>query len=94
MRTIFCHKLQQEAPGLERLPYPGPLGQRIFDTISAQVWQGWMKHQTLLINENRLNACDPSARRFIETEMEKYCFGDGSETPQGFTPVTTPTLPS
>lgn len=83
-RMVFCQKLQTEAPGLERIPYPGPLGQRIFETISEQAWKAWLKHQTLLINENRLNVLDPKARTFIETEMQKFLFEGGSEKPAGF----------
>ncbi len=85
-RTVFCAKLHKELPGLNRVPYPGPLGQRIYDEVSMEAWQGWLKHQTLLINENRLNVLDPRARTFIEGEMQKYFFEEGSATPAGFTP--------
>lgn len=86
-RMIFCQKLQKEAPGLERIPYPGPLGQRIFEEICQEAWQQWLKHQTLLINENRLNVLDPKARAFLEEQMEKFFFAGGSEKPAGFKPV-------
>ncbi len=85
-RTVFCVKLQQEAPGLERPPYPGALGQKIFESISQQAWQMWLAHQTMLINEYRLSAVDPKARQFLQTEMEKFFFGEGSEKPQGYVP--------
>ncbi len=75
-----------EAEGLDRQPYPGELGQRIFENISKEAWQLWMQHQTMLINENRLSVIDPKAREFLEKEMEKFLFGDGSEIPEGFTP--------
>jgi Fe-S cluster biosynthesis and repair protein YggX len=86
-RIVFCQKLQKEAPGLMRPPYPGPLGQRIFESISLEAWQQWLKHQTLLINENRLNVLDPKTRAFLETHMEKFLFTGDSETPKGFVPV-------
>ncbi|MBI2790665.1 MAG: oxidative damage protection protein [Gammaproteobacteria bacterium] len=86
-RIVFCQKLQKDAPGLTRVPYPGPLGQRIFDSISMEAWQLWLKHQTLLINENRLNVLDPKSRSFLETEMEKFLFEGTSEKPAGFKPV-------
>lgn len=86
-RIIFCHKLQKEAPGLTRAPYPGPLGQRIFDSISMEAWQLWLKHQTLLINENRLNVLDPKSRSFLEIEMEKFLFEGTSDAPAGFKPI-------
>ena len=77
-------KLGREAEGLERPPYPGELGQRIFENVSKEAWQKWLGHQTMLINEYRLVAFEPKARQFLVGEMEKYFFGDGSEKPQGF----------
>ena len=85
-RTVKCRKLNKEAPGLEYAPYPGDLGQRIYDHISQQAWQEWVQHQTMLINEYRLNPVDPKARKFLEKEMEKFLFGEGSEKPQEFVP--------
>jgi Fe-S cluster biosynthesis and repair protein YggX len=83
-RTVNCVLLKREAPGLERLPYPGPLGQRIFENVSQEAWAGWVRHQTMLINEYRLTPVDPKARKFLEAEMEKYFFGTGSEKPKEF----------
>ena len=85
-RVVNCVKLNREAEGLERRPYPGELGQRIFDNVSKQAWQEWLKHQTMLINENRLSPMDPKARKFLEEQMEKYFFGEGAETPPDFVP--------
>jgi Fe-S cluster biosynthesis and repair protein YggX len=83
-RTVQCVLLKREAPGLERLPYPGPLGQRIYESVSQEAWAGWVRHQTMLINEYRLTPMDPKARKFLEAEMEKYFFGTGSEKPKEF----------
>ena len=80
-RTVFCQYLQREAPGLERVPYPGELGQRIYEHISAEAWQAWVRHQTMLLNEYRLTPIDPKARRFLVEEMEKFLFGAGSAKP-------------
>lgn len=85
-RTVFCQKLQKEGIGLPRPPYPGELGQRIYESISVEAWKQWLRHQTLLINENRLNVLDPNARRFIETEMTKFLFEGGSDKPAGYKP--------
>ena len=85
-RLIHCVKLDSEAEGLDRPPYPGELGQRIFENISKDAWQSWMQHQTMLINENRLSVIDPKDREFLEKEMENFLFGDGSDIPEGFTP--------
>jgi Fe-S cluster biosynthesis and repair protein YggX len=85
-RQVHCVKLDAEAEGLDRPPYPGPLGQRIFDHVSKQAWQQWLAHQTMLINENRLSPRDPEARKFLEKEMENYFFGEGSAVPSGYVP--------
>jgi Fe-S cluster biosynthesis and repair protein YggX len=78
-RMVQCIKLKKEAEGLDRAPYPGPLGQRIFDEVSKEAWQGWLKHQTILINENRLSPIDPKARKFLEEQMDNYFFGTGPQ---------------
>ncbi len=83
-RTIFCTYLQREAEGLERVPYPGELGQRIYANISREAWQLWLRHQTMLMNEYRLTPIDPKARQFLVEEMEKFLFGGGSQQPEGF----------
>ena len=85
-RMVNCVKLGKEAEGLDRPVYPGDLGQRIYDHVSKEAWQLWMKHQTILINEHRLSVIDPKARQFLVEEMEKFFFGEGSETPEEFTP--------
>jgi Fe-S cluster biosynthesis and repair protein YggX len=85
-RLIECAKLHKSAEGLPSPPYPGELGQRIYASISAEAWQLWVAHQTMLINEYRLSMVDIKAREFLKVEMEKFLFGDGSEKPAGFVP--------
>jgi Fe-S cluster biosynthesis and repair protein YggX len=85
-RTVKCVLLGEELEGLERVPYPGELGQRIYEQVSRQAWQQWLKHQTMLINEYRLSVIDPKARKFLETEMQKYLFEGGAEKPEGYQP--------
>ena len=85
-RTVFCQKLQIEAPGLPFQTWPGELGKRIYENISQQGWDQWVNHQTMLINEYRLNPMDPKAKEMIIEEMEKFLFGEGSETPADFVP--------
>ena len=85
-RNVHCVRLQREAEGLERLPYPGELGQRIFDNVSKEAWQEWLRHQTMLINENRLSPMDPQARKFLKQQMEQFFFGEGSATPPDYRP--------
>jgi Fe-S cluster biosynthesis and repair protein YggX len=83
-RTIFCSFLGREAEGLERVPYPGELGQRIYLNISQEAWQQWVRHQTMLLNEYRLSPIDPKARKFLVEEMEKFLFGGGAQKPAGY----------
>lgn len=83
-RMVQCIKLGRQAEGLAMPPYPGELGKRIFENVSKEAWQMWLKHQTMLINENRLSSIDPKARQFLECEMEKYFFGEGSALPEGY----------
>jgi Fe-S cluster biosynthesis and repair protein YggX len=85
-RTVQCVKLGKEAEGLEWQTYPGELGKRIFESVSQEAWKMWMSHQTMLINEYRLTPVDPKARKFLEGEMEKFLFGEGSTAPEGFVP--------
>ena len=83
--TVHCIKLGREAEGLDRPPYPGELGQRLYENVSKEGWQLWLRHQTMLINEYRLSVMDPKARKMLEQEMEKFFFGEGSEKPEGYT---------
>jgi len=85
-RRVFCQKLQREAEGFEQPPYPGKLGEKIVESISQEAWQLWLGHQTMLINEYRLSLIDPKSRQFLESEMEKFLFGDGSDQPEGYIP--------
>jgi Fe-S cluster biosynthesis and repair protein YggX len=83
-RIVQCVKLGKQAEGLDKPTYPGELGQRIFEQVSKEAWQLWLKHQTILINEHRISPIDPKARKFLEEEMEKFFFGAGSAVPGGF----------
>ena len=85
-RTVQCVKLGKEAEGLEFPPWPGDLGKRVYENVSKEAWQMWLQHQTMIINEYRLNAMDPKARELIAEEMEKFLFGEGSATPDGYVP--------
>jgi len=85
-RMVKCVVLGEEAEGLDYAPYPGELGKRIYDNVSRQAWQQWLNHQTMIINEYRLTPIEPKARKFLEQEMEKFFFGEGSDKPGGYTP--------
>lgn len=85
-RMVQCVLLKRELPGLERMPYPGELGRRIYENVSKEAWGRWLAQQTMLINEYRLTPIEPKARKFLESEMEKFFFGAGSQTPTGYQP--------
>ena len=85
-RTIQCLKLDKEAEGMDFAPYPGDLGQRIFEGISKEAWQMWMNHQTMLINERQLSMIDPEARSYLAGEMEKFLFGGNLDKIEGYVP--------
>jgi len=87
-RLVQCVYLKREAPGLDRPPYPGELGRRVYENVSKEAWSRWLSHQTMLINEYRLTPMEPKARKFLEGEMEKFLFGSGSKPPEGFKPVS------
>jgi Fe-S cluster biosynthesis and repair protein YggX len=83
---VQCVKLHKEAEGLDRAPYPGELGQKIFDNVSKEAWKLWLGQQTILMNENRLSPINPQHRKFLEEQMEKFFFGEGVEMPEQFKP--------
>ena len=85
-RNVQCIHLHKEAEGLDYAPYPGDLGLKIYNQVSKEAWQLWMKHQTMLVNENRLNLADQRSRAYLARQMENFFFGDGAEKPAGFVP--------
>lgn len=85
-RMVQCLRLGREAEGLDFPPVPGALGQKIFDSISKEGWQQWLKHQTMLINENRLSMLDPRARQYLLKQCEGFFFGEGADAAAGYVP--------
>jgi Fe-S cluster biosynthesis and repair protein YggX len=86
-RTVHCVKLDKDLEGLEKAPFRGELGQRIFDTVSAQAWKSWLEHSKMLINEYRLDLTSESGQRLWMTECEKFFYGEGSSAPPEFKPA-------
>ncbi len=83
-RMVQCVLLKTEAPGLDKPPYGGELGKRIFENVSKEAWQQLVKHQVMLLNEYRLTPVEPAHRKRLEYEMEKFFFGGGSQKPDEF----------
>ena len=89
-RKVQCVKLGKEADGLDFPPYPGELGKRIYESVSKEAWADWLKHQTMLVNENRLSLVDPEARKYLTQQTEAYFFGEGADQAEGFVPPPKP----
>lgn len=87
-RMVHCVKLGKEAEGLDLPPYPGEMGKRLWESVSKEAWQAWLRHQTMLINEYRLTPIDPKHRKFLEDEMEKFFFTGGGTKPEGYVAPT------
>ncbi len=84
--TVYCQKLKKNLPGLHQAPFQNELGQKILENISQEAWLLWLKHQTMLINEKRLNVVDPDTRVYLTGEMEKFLFGGDYDMPEGYVP--------
>lgn len=85
-RIVFCKKYQAEMEGLAQPPFPGPKGQQVFETVSKQAWQEWQKHQTMLINEKGLSLFDPSTRKYLQEQQDKFFAGDETDKIDGYVP--------
>lgn len=86
-RTVHCEVDGIDTEGLDFAPWPGELGQRIFQHVGKPAWQRWLAHQTMLINENRLTPRNPEHRALLEGEMRRFLFEGGAEAPPGYVPA-------
>lgn len=85
VRMVLCAKLKRELPGLKEVPFDGhPMGQRVFENVSAEAWRQWVEHLKMLMNEYRLNLGNAEAQQFVIDQMEKYFFGEGAELPPDY----------
>lgn len=84
--VVHCAKLDAELPALEKPPFPGDFGRRIFENISKFAWEMWPQQATLIINHYGLNLADPRAQELVMQEMERFFFGEGNQPPEGWTP--------
>ena len=88
VRMVNCAKLGRELPGLNRPPFGGALGKRVYENISQQAWAMWQDQSTLLINHYGLNLRDPAAQKFLMEQLEQFFFGEGAKLPEDWTPET------
>jgi len=86
VRMVKCVKLGRDLPGLDRAPWKGEIGKRIYDGVSKEAWAMWVNHSKMLLNEFRLNPLDPNAQKVMEEQMEQFFFGEGARLPEGYVP--------
>ena len=89
-KTVHCVYLKKEAEALDRAPWPGELGQKVLDNVSKEAWQEWMRYQTMLINEKRLNPMDKAHRQYLADQMEAFLFGGEVDRVEGYTEAGRP----
>ncbi len=88
-RTVMCVKFGKEMPGLDRVPWKGDLGKRVFENVSKEAWALWIEHSKMLMNEYRLNPIDPNSQKIMGEQMEQFFFGEGAKLPEGYVPPRT-----
>lgn len=85
-RMVHCVKFGKEMEGLDRVPWKGELGKRIYENVSKEAWKMWIEYSKMLMNEYRLNPLDPQSQNIIAEQMEKFFFGEGAQLPPGYVP--------
>ena len=86
VRMVKCVKFGRELPGLDRIPWKGEIGKRVFENVSKDAWKLWLEHSKMVMNEYRLNPLDPNSQKIMEEQMEQFFFGEGAKLPEGFVP--------
>lgn len=81
---VHCVKFGKDMPGLERIPWKGELGKRVYDSVSQDAWKMWIEHSKMLMNEYRLNPLDQQSQKIMEEQMEQFFFGEGAKLPEGY----------
>ncbi len=85
-RIVHCVKFDKDLPGLDRIPWKGEIGKRVYDSVSKEGWKMWIEHSKMLMNEYRLNPLDPQSQKIMEEQMEQFFFGDGAKLPPDYMP--------
>ena len=83
-RTVFCTKYKADMEAMDRPPYPGAKGQKIFETLSKQAWADWLTHQTMLINEKQLNMMDKDSRKYLNSQRDLFLAGEETDRAEGY----------
>jgi Fe-S cluster biosynthesis and repair protein YggX len=85
-RMVMCVKFGKMMPGLDRIPWKGELGKRVYENVSKDAWKMWLEHSKMVMNEYRLNPLDPNSQKIMEQQMEQFFFGEGARLPEGYVP--------
>jgi len=83
---VMCVKFGRELPGLDRIPWKGEIGKRVYENVSKEAWKLWIEHSKMLMNEYRLNPLDANSQKIMEEQMEQFFFGEGAKLPEGYVP--------
>ena len=83
-RMVHCVKFDKDMPGLERIPWKGDIGKRVYENVSQEAWKMWIEHSKMLMNEYRLNPLDAQSQKIMEEQMEEFFFGQGAKLPEGY----------
>ena len=87
MAKVFCKKYKEKLEAIAYQPFPGKLGEKIYANISDKAWKAWLSHQTIIINEYRLDLMDPKSKEFLKEEMKKFLFENKEQKPKEFTEI-------
>ena len=71
-RKVHCSKLNAEAFGLTHAPYPGLLGQCIYEHVSAEAWHTWQEMEIKLINELKLDVTDEASAKILDDKCIEF----------------------
>ena len=85
-RIVHCVKFGRDLPGLDRIPWKGEIGKRVYESVSKDAWKMWLEHSKMVMNEYRLNPLDPNSQKIMEEQMEQFFFGEGAKLPEGYVP--------
>jgi Fe-S cluster biosynthesis and repair protein YggX len=88
-RKVFCVKFQKELAGLDDKPWPGELGQRIYEHVSVDAWKLWEDRMKMILNEYRLMPWQKEAQELVARHMEEFFFGEGAALPPNYVPQQT-----
>ena len=85
-RIVHCVKFDKDMEGLDRIPWRGEIGKRVYENVSKEAWKMWVEYSKMLMNEYRLNPLDPQSQKIMEEQMEQFFFGEGAKLPEGYVP--------